>query len=186
MLHRETRCRCVTETRMESPPNHNSALEPSPRRVIALKRTCRPDLRRDAILDVPASAARIKRWPPSRELDGVRGSAPYNKLFNLWVRECGVGDKTCTKGGADGLPHCHAAQTKKASDKLSNRDSAKPSGPLETAPNDFLPVARVDLKLEKRNSGVAFRIQTMQNFLKSEVDKVQRQSTVALGRASIS
>ena len=68
--------------------------------------------------------------------------------------------------------------------QLSNEKS-KPSGPLEIGAERFSSVARLTSSSINELQGLVSELQKMQDFLKSEVDNVQRQIDSALAGINI-
>jgi hypothetical protein len=81
-------------------------------------------------------------------------------------------------------PASAAPDEKTPPTQLSNEKS-KPSGPLEISAERFSSVARLTTSSINELQGLVSELQKMQDFLKSEVDNVQRQIDSALAGINI-
>jgi hypothetical protein len=97
--------------------------------------------------------------------------------------------KTCTKGGADGYPNVCRTQRKTPplEEALTiSKEKANPSGPLEISAERFnSSVARLTSNSIDELHKLVSELQKMQEFLKSEVDSVQRQIDSAVAGINI-
>ena len=73
-----------------------------------------------------------------------------------------------------------AAPDEKTPPTQLNNEKSKPSGPLEIGAERFSSVARLTSSSINELQGLVSELQKMQDFLKSEVDNVQRQIDSAL------
>jgi hypothetical protein len=92
--------------------------------------------------------------------------------------------QTCTKEKLMDSPTSAAPDEKTAPTQLSNEKS-KPSGPMEISAERFSSVARLTSSSINELQGLVSELQKMQDFLKSEVDNVQRQIDSALAGINI-
>jgi hypothetical protein len=69
--------------------------------------------------------------------------------------------------------------------KSATQEKSKPSGPLEISAERFSSVARLTSSSINELQGLVSELQKMQDFLKSEVDNVQRQIDSALAGINI-
>jgi len=81
-------------------------------------------------------------------------------------------------------PTSAAPDEKTPPTQLSNEKS-KPSGPLEISAERFSSVARLTSSSINELQGLVSELQKMQDFLKSEIDNVQRQIDSALAGINI-
>jgi hypothetical protein len=103
--------------------------------------------------------------------------------------------RTSTKGGADGYPNVCRTRRKTPPlelalaaqlSKSATQEKSKPSGLLEiSAERISSSVARLTSNSIEELQGLASELQKMQEFLKSEVDNVQRQIDSALAGINI-
>ena len=78
-----------------------------------------------------------------------------------------------------------AAPDEKTPPTQLNSEKSKPSGPLEISAERFSSVARLTSSSINELQGLVSELQKMQDFLKSEVDNVQRQIDSALAGINI-
>src|SRR5258705_7485381 len=96
----------------------------------------------------------------------------------------GVGDKLPPREELMDTSTSAAPDEKTPPTQLSNEKS-KPSGPLEISAERFSSVARLTSSSINELQGLVSELQKMQDFLKSEVDNVQRQIDSALAGINI-
>jgi hypothetical protein len=147
-----------------------------------------------AFISRPRKIIRItarRASPRHRERGGAATvRANVNELLTIWVRDWRC-DKSAPREKLMDTPTSAAPDEKTPPPELAlatqlSKEKSKPSGPLEISAERLKSsVARLTSNSIEELQGLVSELQKMQEFLKSEVDNVQRQIDSALAGINI-